>query len=407
MHLQLSSLLSMLPLVLAIPTAKRSEPAPLLVPRGEAFTLIPDEYIVKLKKGSASAALEDAIKIIPGDANHVFESIFRGFTGKLDSSTLEALRSHPDVDYVEQNAFYEAFGAVTQSQAPWGLARLSHLQPGSGDYVYDSSAGEGTCAYVVDSGLYAAHPDFEGRAEFLGSFIGDYNDNCLHGTHVAGTIGSRTFGVAKKTSIYGIKVLEYSAEARTCGSDNSIIMAGMEHVARDAAGRSCPNGVVVNLSLGGGWSQSINDAAAALVRQGFFVAVAAGNGDRNHFPMDAAAVSPASEPSVCTVGSVDSDDRTARDSNYGDLVDIHAPGVDVVSTRVGGGYLAMSGTSMATPHITGLGAYFLGLGVASASDMCSFLQYNALQDYIGNLRGRTKNLLAQNGIGAWEQGLRE
>ncbi|KAG8427450.1 hypothetical protein J3459_006628 [Metarhizium acridum] len=171
--------------------------------------------------------------------------------------------------------------------------------------------------------------EFEGRAQFLGTFIGDHNDNCLHGTHVAGTIGGRQVSVAKKTAIYGIKVLDLNREEK-CGADTSVIVAGMEHVARDAAQRHCPNGVVVNLSLGGGWSQSVNEAAAALVRRGFFVAAAAGNGDQNHNPVDAASVSPASEPSVCTFGSVDRWDRPARDSNYGGVVDIQAPGVDVV-----------------------------------------------------------------------------
>nr|CAD24291.1 subtilisin-like protease PR1G [Metarhizium anisopliae] len=170
MHPTLSLLFSILPLTLASPTRKRSEPAPLIIPRGEAFTLVPDEYIVKLKKGCAKAALDDAMKIMPGDADQVFDSIFKGFTGRLDSSSLDALRDNPDVDYVEQNAYYEAYSVTTQQQAPWGLARLSHRRPGASDYIYDESAGEGTCAYVVDSGLDAAHPEFEGRAHFLGTF---------------------------------------------------------------------------------------------------------------------------------------------------------------------------------------------------------------------------------------------
>ncbi|KID66943.1 Proteinase R [Metarhizium brunneum] len=399
MHPTLSLLFSILPLTLASPTRKRSEPAPLIIPRGEAFTLVPDEYIVKLKKGCAKAALDDAMKIMPGDADQVFDSIFKGFTGRLDSSSLDALRDNPDVDYVEQNAYYEAYSVTTQQQAPWGLARLSHRRPGASDYIYDESAGEGTCAYVVDSGLDAAHPEFEGRAHFLGTFVGDQNDNCLHGTHVAGTIGGRQVGVAKKTTIYGIKVLDMNREQK-CGADTSVIIAGIEHVARDAAERHCPNGVVVNLSLGGGWSQAMNEAAAALVRRGFFVAVAAGNGDQNHNPMDAASVSPASEPSVCTVGSVDSRDRPARDSNYGDVVDVQAPGVEVVSARAGGGYITMSGTSMAAPHVAGLGAYLLGLRKASASNLCSYLQESALQNSISGLHWGTRNLLVQNGVGA-------
>ncbi|EFY92994.1 subtilisin-like protease PR1G [Metarhizium acridum CQMa 102] len=339
MHPTLSLLLSILPLTLASPTRKRSEPAPLIIPRGEAFTLVPDEYIVKLKQDSAKAALDDAIKIIPGDADQVFDSIFKGFTGKLDSPTLDAMRAHPD------NAYFEAYGGATQQQAPWNPARLSHRRPVASDYIFDESAGEGTCAYVVDSGLYAAHP-FEGRAQFLGTFIGDHNDNCLHGTHVAGTIGGRQVGVAKKTAIYGIKVLDLNREEK-CGADTSVIVAGMEHVARDAAQRHCPN------------ASSSTSAWGAAGR------------------------SPSTRPPrrwatrTTTPWTRPPSPRPARDSNYGGVVDIQAPGVDVVSARAGGGYISMSGTSMATPHVAGLAAYLLGLRKTSASNLCSYLQENA------------------------------
>ncbi|OAA35063.1 subtilisin-like protease PR1G [Metarhizium rileyi] len=400
MYLQLSLLFPLLSLVLGGPTAKRAEPAPLLIPRGNNISLVPEEYIVKLKQGSALGALEDAMKIMPGGAGRVFDSIFKGFTGKLNPATLAALRAHPDVDYVEQNALIQAYGTVTQSQAPWGLARISHKRTGASKYIYDSKAGAGTCAYVVDSGLDDSHPDFEGRAKFVARFIGNSNkDNCLHGTHVAGTIASKTFGVAKKANVYGIKVLELNSRGE-CGAEISTIIAGMEEVAKDVAKRKCPKGVVVNMSLGGGKSQSLNNAAAALVKKGYFVAVAAGNGDENGVPQDSNDFSPASEPSVCTVGSVDARDQTAPDTNYGNKVDIHAPGVDVLSTRVGGGSLRMSGTSMATPHVAGLGAYFLSLDKSPASNMCAYLQKNALQGVIGDLNRGTRNLLAQNGVGA-------
>ncbi|KAK2595612.1 hypothetical protein QQS21_006659 [Conoideocrella luteorostrata] len=397
MHLSL--LLSVLPLALAGPTGKRSEPAPLIIPRGETTSLIPDEYIVKFKKGSASATLKDAMKMLPAQPNHVFDSIFKGFTGKLDSLTLNAMRAHPDVDYIEQNAKVQAYGVTTQQNAPWGLARISHKRTGASNYIYDESAGEGVCAYIVDTGLDDQNDEFEGRAQEVKSFIGGSGDNCGHGTHVAGTIGSRSYGVAKKASLYGIKVLEYNPSNGKCEADNSVIIAGLEHVSQDAAQRDCPKGVVVNMSLGGPYSQASNDAAAELVRRGYFVAVAAGNGDELQRPIDAANVSPASEPSVCTIGATDYQDRTASFTNYGSVVDLHGPGVDVYSVRVGGGNLKMSGTSMATPHIAGLGAYFLALG-KPASSMCGYLQGIALRGVISGVHSGTKNLLAQNGVGA-------
>lgn len=149
------------------------------------------------------------------------------------------------------------------------------------------------------------------------------------------------------------------------------------------------------MSLGGDFSQATNDAVAALVKKGFFVAVAAGNGDENNNPIDAGDVSPASEPSACTVGASDSRDRIASFSNYGAVLDIHGPGVGVISTRSGGGTTSMDGTSMATPHIAGLGAYFMGLG-KSASGLCDYLQSIALKNAISGVDSGTKNLLAQN-----------
>lgn len=287
-------------------------------------------------------------------------------------------------------------GYVTQNNAAWGLARISHNNPGYNNYIYDDSAGSGTCAYVVDSGIDVNHVEFGGRATMVASYIGNNADTCGHGTHVAGTIGGTTYGVAKKTSLYGIKVLAYNANTGRCEGPNDGIIRGLEYVATDAARRNCPKGVVVNMSLGGDYSQASNDAVAALVRKGFFVAVAAGNGDINQNPIDTRYVSPASEPLACTVAASDSSDRIASFSNYGSAVDIIGPGVGVVSARTGGGTVSMSGTSMATPHVAGLGAYMLSFGVGT-NGLCQYLQKGALSNRISGVRSGTKNLLAQNG----------
>ncbi|OAA80472.1 oryzin precursor [Akanthomyces lecanii RCEF 1005] len=395
--MRLSHLLSILPLAAAVPTAKRSEPAPLLTPRGvSAESLVADQYMVKFKEGSALAAVEDAMKALPDVAGgEIFSEVFKGFAGHFDAATLGLIRDHPDVEYVEQNAKMTAFAPITQSSSTWGLARISHKNTGASSYIYDSSAGSGTCSYIVDSGIDASHSDFGGRAQQIKSFIGQGGDTCGHGTHVAGTIGSTTYGVAKKTSLFGVKVLEYNSRTGKCEGPNDGIIRGLEYVAQDAARRNCPKGVVVNMSLGGGFSQASNDAVAALVRKGFFVAVAAGNGDENNIPIDAADVSPASEPSACTVGASDKNDDIASFSNYGEPLDIHGPGVNVVSLRIGGGTTTMSGTSMATPHIAGLAAYFMGLG-RSAEGMCDYLQSISIKDAISGVREGTKNLLAQN-----------
>ncbi|OAQ60373.1 subtilase family domain-containing protein [Pochonia chlamydosporia 170] len=148
------------------------------------------------------------------------------------------------------------------------------------------------------------------------------------------------------------------------------------------------------MSLRGPFSQAVSDAAAALVKEAFFVVAAAGND-----ATDASRWSPASEPSLCTVGATDYSDSHARFSNFGPLVDIYGPGVGVLSAKVGGGCFLQNGTSMAAPHISGIGAYYLSLG-KPASSMCTFLQGLALNGVISGVPRNTMNLLGQNGIGA-------
>jgi subtilisin family serine protease len=216
----------------------------------------------------------------------------------------------------------------TESGATWGLGRISHQQNGSTEYVYDSSAGAGTCAYTIDTGIYAEHPEFEGRATFLKNLVTTSTattDDNGHGTHVAGTIGSRTFGVAKNTKIYGIKVLDADGSGEWTG-----IVDGIQLAVSDSKKRSCPKGVVVNMSVGGGKTQSVNDALAAAVDAGLFFAVAAGNDG-----LDFADTSPASEPKAFAVGASDNTDALAYFSNFGATLGVIAPGVDVNSTWIG------------------------------------------------------------------------
>ncbi|EJP61779.1 Proteinase K [Beauveria bassiana] len=396
--MRLSRLLSLVPLADAVPRAKRSEPAPLLIPRSVSTgDLVANQYIVKFKESSTLAAVEETIKSLslPNGAGEVFREVFTGFAGHFDAATLDLIRSHPEVQYVEQNTKMVAFAPATQSPSTWGLARISHETRGASNYLYDSSSGSGTCSYIVDSGIDASHSDFGGRVEQIKSFIGPNDDSCGHGTHVAGTIGSNTYGVAKKTTLLGIKVIDYNNRTRECEGPTIGILRGLEYVAQDVANRNCPKGVVVNMSLGGSFSQASNDAVAELVSKGFFVAVAAGNGDEKKGPMDAGDVSPASERSACTVGASDRNDRIAHFSNYGSMIDIHAPGVDIVSLKNGGGTALGSGTSMATPHVAGLAAYFMGQGRAAAG-MCEFLQNISVKNAISGMHYDTKNLLAQN-----------
>ncbi|KAG5942310.1 hypothetical protein E4U53_007259 [Claviceps sorghi] len=390
--MHLAHLLPLLSLAAAAPS-KRAEPAPLLAP-GENAKVIPGKYIVKLKDHADASGLGDVVNSLADKPEQTYDGVFKGFAAKLDEAGLEALRGHPDIDYIEPDQQASGSAIVKQPNPPWGLARISHRQLTTTDYSFDSSAGAGVCVYVIDSGVYAQHPQFQGRAQQIRSFVPGSNiDDNGHGTHVAGTVGSYTYGVAKRATILGVKVLRYDNSG-----DWSVILQGMDFVYRDAPARrgQCPNGFVVNMSLGGGRLQAVNDAARQLVNAGFFVAVAAGNDN-----IDARSVSPASEPSVCTVGATSRFDTRYARSNWGPALDILAPGVDVLSTIPNGGttYQALlTGTSMASPHIAGLGAYLATVQRKTAGPwLCAELQRLATKNAIKDQVANTVNLLAFNG----------
>lgn len=381
--------LSLLPLALAVPSTqvKREHPAPVIKPRNAK--VIEGKYIIKMSSGMKTAAMSNTMSTLSTAADFTYKSsAFNGFAGSLTADELEAMQNDPDVEYIEQDAIFSI--SEVQEGAPWGISRLSSQEPGGNTYTYDSSAGEGTCAYIIDTGIEADHPDFEGRAEFLENFTtdGKDTDGHGHGTHVAGTIGSKTYGVAKKTKLFGVKVLDSSGDGTT-----SAVLAGMGFVGSNSAEQDCPNGVVVNMSLGGSKSQSINSAAAAIVGAGLFLAVAAGNE-----AVDASNSSPASEESVCTVGATTSVDSLASYSNFGPIVDILAPGSSILSTWIGNSTNTISGTSMATPHIAGLAAYLLGMGATSDPvELCSYISSTALDGVVSGVPNGTVNELANNG----------
>jgi len=385
--MQLLTLAALLPLALA---------APVIQPRG--VQLIPGNYIVKLKAGASESTLQDAIRHVKtGSTKHVYRAgRFKGFAAQLSPQVLDTVSKLSEVEYIEQDAIITTQESVTQTDnVPWGLARISHRTTGATSYVYDETAGEGTCSYIIDTGIYVAHTQFEGRATWLANFIDSSNtDGAGHGTHVAGTVGGVTYGVAKKTKLFAVKVLDANGSGTV-----SSVLAGIDFVASDSTNRTaageCPNGSVANMSLGGGKSTAINSAAAAAVASGVFFAVAAGNSND-----DAKYYSPASEPTVCTVGATDIADARAYFSNYGVGVDVFAPGVDVLSSWIGGvdETNTISGTSMASPHVAGLGAYLLGLlGPKTPAALCQYLKDTATVGSITGLPSGTVNALVYNG----------
>jgi subtilisin family serine protease len=216
---------------------------------------------------------------------------------------------------------------LTQTNATWGLGRISHSEKGSSTYLYDPSAGTGTCAYIIDTGIYTAHPEFEGRATFVKNFDlvdGTDDDMFGHGTHVAGTIGSKSYGVAKNAKLFAMKVCNQFGSCEL-----SDVIAAITLTVSDSKTRGCTNGVVINMSLGAPNSewQSIKDAIKTATDAGVFVAVAAGNDGK-----DAKDYSPASSPGACVAGASDVNDNIASFSNFGSTLSVFAPGVGVIST---------------------------------------------------------------------------
>ncbi|KAJ3488724.1 hypothetical protein NLG97_g6145 [Lecanicillium saksenae] len=391
--MRFASVAALLPLALASPMADRSEPAPLYLHETETAIVArggSDKFIIKFKAGSPAAILEQTIERIKGgEVIHRFQNNLLGFTARLDRPTVEILRWIPGVEYIEQDTTGASTGYKTADGAPWGLGRISHRSKGSDSYTYDESGGKGVCVYVTDSGVDESHPEFEGRAHQIKSYIEDSDiDDLGHGTHCAGTIGSATYGVAKKVDIYGVKVI--SKEDRFWYSD---LIAAYDFIRNDAKGRDCPNGIVVSGSLGGGYSKSMNAAANSMVEAGYFMAIAAGNDNE-----DVSNHSPGSASKVCTVGGTAADDKRYSHSNYGPGVNINGPAVGVLSTLPNNKTAYYTGTSMATPHIAGLAAYLAVLnGTKVTPSMCQTIINLATKDKISNQVANTVNLIAYNG----------
>jgi subtilisin family serine protease len=274
-----------------------------------------------------------------------------------------------------------------QHGATWGLDRIDErLRPTDGDYHYQGT-GAGVNAYIIDSGIQTANADFGGRAVAVFDAFGSNGQDCNgHGTHVAGTVGGTTYGVAKQVNLRAVRVLNCAGRGSFAG-----IIAGINWV---RANHVKP--AVANLSLGGGFSAALNRAATNLANAGVFVAVAAGNDARN-----ACLVSPASAAGVTTVAASDRTDTRARFSNWGPCVHLYAPGVLVTSDWINGlASHTISGTSMASPHVAGVAALYLGenpgsAGAAARAWILGRAEPNVIQ---ANIAGTPNKLLFKEGL---------
>jgi subtilisin family serine protease len=352
---------------------------PALAGDRQAGDAIPGRYIVMVENG------HDADDVARGCNQEVFDSL-NGFAATLDDAQVRALRRSARVALVEQDRVVEASATQSIPSDPWGLDRIDQWTlPLSKTYTYNTLAANVT-AYVIDTGISTANADFGGRASNVYDAFGGNGQDCNgHGTHVAGTIGGATWGLAKGVQLRGVRVLNCSGSGSTSG-----IIAALDWVRRNAV-----KPAVANMSLGGGFSSSLNSATNTLANSGVFVAVAAGNENQN-----ACNVSPASASAAYTTAASDRSDRRASFSNHGSCVDAYAPGVAIRSAWLSGGANTISGTSMASPHVAGVAALYKGTyGDAASSTVTSWITGNATPNVIvGNRTGTPNRLLYKNAL---------
>jgi len=303
---------------------------------------------------------------------------FHGFAASLSQELLAVhLQQEKVFKYIAADQEVTIASCSSQHGADWGLDRIDERAIDlNGVYNYATTAGTGVDAYIVDTGILITHNEFVGRATWGANYADATNDDCNgHGTHVAGTVGGTTYGVAKNVHLIAVKVLGCSGSGSWAG-----VISGIQYVATQAGITKKPS--VANMSLGGGLYTALNDAVAAAVATGVTFVVAAGNNNG-----DACSFSPASTPTAISVGATSVSgasgsevDSRAYFSNYGTCVDVLAPGDIIKSAYIGGNTVtrSLSGTSMASPHVCGVAALFLSANpTATPADVLHNLVSNA------------------------------
>jgi subtilisin family serine protease len=352
-----------------------------------------DSYIVVFKDDVAENEIDGESEKMCGSAKaqkeRTFKHAVKGFSGRLTAAAIEEFRRNPKVKYIEQNQVVSI--VATQNGATWGIDRIDQSDLSlSGTYNYTTD-GATVDAYIFDTGIRLDHAEFTGRLKTgfdATNTVPTANDDQGHGTHVAGTVGGTTYGVAKKVSLIPVKVLAATGSGTTAGVAAGLDWAVQNHTNRPAVG---------NMSLGGGVSTVIDDAVIRCIDDGIVMVVAAGNSTAN-----ASNSSPARVSRAITVGATTSTDGLASYSNFGAVVDILAPGSLISSAYFlsSTSTASLSGTSMASPHVAGASVLYLEYAPGSTpSQVETGLKTYAAQGRISGVPSGTTNALLQINFG--------
>ncbi|HCW5619354.1 TPA: S8 family peptidase [Acinetobacter baumannii] len=355
----------------------------------QAKGIIKNQYIVILNKdaGPSKDFAQNIAKQHAGKVLQSYDTVLKGFAIYLPDTAgtafIEAMKKNPQVLSVESDKIVN-IDATTQSNPDWGLDRIDQKAlPLNSAYSY-LQTGSGTTAYIVDTGILSSHQEFSGRVLSGYTAISDGNgttDCNGHGTHVAGTVGGTTYGVAKSVNLVPIRILGCDGS----GASSNVI-AGLDWILKNGK-----KPAVVNMSLGGATSSSLDSAVENLYNNGYVMVVAAGNSNT-----DACTSSPARVSKAITVAATDNTDTRASYSNYGSCVDIFAPGSQINSSWIGNNTATkiLNGTSMATPHVVGVVAEMLqSTPTASPQTISTNLLNQASSNVVKNPSGSPNRLL--------------
>ena len=392
------ALLGITSLAIAACSDAPSPVAPLTAPSQSSAAMsarapIAGRYLVVFRQGADVNRESSRIAAkLGGRIRYTYHSAIRGMAIELPDAAAAALAAEPSVASVEQDQVMSIVN--TETGATWGIDRIDqHPLPLDGNYTYNAD-GSGVTAYIIDTGVLFSHSEFGGRAVAGVDEVtsgGTATDCNGHGTHVSGTVGGATYGVAKNVSLVAVRVLDCNGSGTTSG-----VVAGVDWV---TANHRSP--AVANMSLGGGLSSTLDQAVANSIASGVTYGIAAGNGNSFGIAQDACNTSPADVASAITVSATDNTDTKASWANYGTCVDIFAPGVNITSSWYTSTTATntISGTSMATPHVVGTAALYLQANPsATPAQVSSALSGNATPSLVKNGGSGSPNLLLYSGF---------